>query len=148
MLNATSLLNRFGHWLASNLVQMSLELTILAMVVLAAIYLLRIKSPRLRHLFWCLVLAKPVTTLLIASPLSFYQFVMPEAVIAPPAAPVAIMETAPTGRLQGRHSMSGRRRYGAAPTVPHPCPRGNTWTATAWARWRGSSSRPPSARDC
>ena len=118
MLNATSLLNRFGHWLASNLVQMSLELTILAMVVLAAIYLLRIKSPRLRHLFWCLVLAKPVTTLLIASPLSFYQFVMPEAVIAPPAAPVAIMETAPTGRLQGRHSMSGRRRYGAAPTVP------------------------------
>ena len=95
MLNAVSLLNRFGHWLAANLGQMSVELTILAIIVLVTIYLLRVKSPRLRHLFWCLVLAKPVTTLLIASPLSFYQFLMPAAVVAPP--PVVIMETAPMG---------------------------------------------------
>ena len=41
---------------------------ILAAVVFLVVRLLRVRSPRMRHLFWGLVLAKPVVTLLIASP--------------------------------------------------------------------------------
>ena len=72
MIHLTELLNSLGRWLVANLWQMSIELAILAAVVAAAIYLLRIKSPAWRHLFWSLVLAKPLVTLLIASPVSLY----------------------------------------------------------------------------
>ena len=61
-------INAFGLWLVEHLRQLSIELLILAGIVLAVIFLLRVRSPRVRHAFWLLVLAKPVMTLLIASP--------------------------------------------------------------------------------
>lgn len=71
-------LNIFGEWLAANLWRLSVEMLILAGVVFFAIWLFRIKSPSIRHLFWCVVLAKPVFTFLIASPISLYSFLSPD----------------------------------------------------------------------
>ena len=62
MVVAVNLMNEFGRWLIVRLGQMSVELTILAGIVLIALYVLRVKSPALRHLFWGLLLAKPVVT--------------------------------------------------------------------------------------
>ncbi len=59
-------LNAFGGWLASHLWQMSIELALLAAGVAPALFLLRTRSASLRPLVWCLVLAKPVMTFLIA----------------------------------------------------------------------------------
>ena len=84
------LLNTFGHWLIEHLWKMSIELAIFAAVVAAVIYLLRVRSPAIRHWFWCLVLAKPVVTFLIASPLSLYWFLVPPRVEPPPAPPPAV----------------------------------------------------------
>ena len=72
MNNMIVLLNEFGRWLVMHLGRMSMELALLTGIVLALVYLLRVKSPALRYMFWGLLLAKPVITLLIASPLSFY----------------------------------------------------------------------------
>ena len=86
MLQLVELLNRFGQWLMAHLWQMSIELAILAAVVAAVVWLLRVRSPALRHLFWGLVLAKPVATFLIASPISLYVWLTPE--VPPPVSPV------------------------------------------------------------
>ena len=75
------ILNQLGGWLIPHLERISIELAVLATVVLAAIVLLRIHSPRVRHVFWGLVLAKPLATLLIASPVSLYGWMAP----TPPA---------------------------------------------------------------
>ena len=63
-------LNNLGAWLIRNLLQMSIELLILAIIVMLVILVFRIKSPTLRHLCCCLILAKPVVPFLIASPIS------------------------------------------------------------------------------
>ncbi|HUS47274.1 MAG TPA: hypothetical protein VM098_04090 [Phycisphaerae bacterium] len=113
-------LNGFGRWLVGRLWQMSLELAILAVVVVAVILLLRIRSPRLRHLFWCLVLAKPVAVFVIASPLSLYWFLRPEvrqperAVAALPATPAAGEVRPGTVRWADRYR-SHRGMAGSAP---------------------------------
>ncbi len=73
------LLNESGRWLVAQLGRMSVELAILAGIVLIALYVLRVKSPALRHLFWGLLLAKPVVTFLVASPLSLYAVLWPPA---------------------------------------------------------------------
>lgn len=86
--SATKLLNESGYWLVVQLGRMSIELVILAAVVLVAVYVLRVKSPAARHLFWGLLLAKPVVTLLVASPVSLYQLLappVPDFFDAPPA---------------------------------------------------------------
>ncbi len=113
MLESIALLNQAGHWLVVHLAQLSLELAILAAVVLAALYALRVKSPALRHLFWCLVLAKPVATLLVASPLSLYAFLLPpmEELAAPAPVPV-VLEVSP----------ALRRPMPAMRTPPHSPP--------------------------
>ncbi|MCP4590850.1 MAG: M56 family metallopeptidase [bacterium] len=67
-------LNNSGRWLTEHLWSVSVELAILTALVVAALAVLRIKSPAVRHLFWCLVLIKPLTTILAASPVSFYGF--------------------------------------------------------------------------
>ena len=113
MLRVVSLLNEFGRWLVSHLGQMSVELAILAAVVLAALYLLRVRSPKLRHLFWCLVLAKPVATFLIASPVSLYWFLMPEAEAPSAVQAPAILETA--GPMA-----APRWPYAPVPRAPRP----------------------------
>lgn len=69
-----ALLNESGRWLIFQLGRMSLELFFLAAIVLAVLYILRVKSPAVRHLFLGLLLAKPVVTFLVASPLSLYAF--------------------------------------------------------------------------
>ena len=65
MIELVELLNHFGRWLADRLWQMSLELAILAAVVLAVIWLLRVRSPAVRHALRGLVLAKPVVMFLV-----------------------------------------------------------------------------------
>ena len=91
------LLNDMGRWLVTQLGRMSVELAILAGIVLIVLYVLRVKSPALRHLFWGLLLAKPVVTFLVASPLSLYGFfwpTMPEVFYTSAPEPV-LMESAP-----------------------------------------------------
>ena len=123
MLRVVSLLNEFGRWLVSHLGQMSIELTILAAVVLAALYLLRVRSPKLRHLFWCLVLAKPVATFLIASPVSLYGFMMPASETPAAIEAPSIVETAgPTAAPRWSHAPVPRApRPAMTPrTAPRP----------------------------
>jgi len=122
-------LNRFGAWLVENLWHMSVELAILAGVVVAVIWLLRIQSPPLRHAFWCLVLAKPVATFLVASPISLYWFLRPPVIeVAPPPAPPAAVRSAtpPVARPMMRYNMSQRI---AAAEVVQP---GSFWRQLTW----------------
>jgi beta-lactamase regulating signal transducer with metallopeptidase domain len=96
-MEAVALLNRLGVWLVGHLWMLSLELAVLAGAIFAAIRLLRVRSPRMRHLFWSLVLAKPVVTFLVASPISLYVFLRP--LPAPPApAPVVLQAPAVVDR--------------------------------------------------
>ncbi len=92
-----ALLNESGQWLVSQLGRMSIELTILAGIVLVTLYILRVKSPALRHLFWGLLLAKPVVTFLVASPLSLYAVLwppLPEVFVTP--TPITVQMEAPS----------------------------------------------------
>jgi len=117
------LLNVFGRWLGPRLLQMSLELAILAAVVVVAIRLLRIKSPALRHLFWCLVLAKPVAMFLVASPVSLYWFLKPPVEMIPPPAPaVAEISQVPMTmeRLPADIPARAYRTPSAAAVAPEP----------------------------
>jgi len=85
------ILNAFGHWLIPRMAQLSLEVVVLAAVVVAVVCGLRVASARLRQAFWATVLAKPLVSLLIASPVSLYWFLhppsleLPAAITAPPA---------------------------------------------------------------
>ncbi len=133
-------LNRFGAWLVENLWHMSVELAILAGVVVAVIWLLRIQSPPLRHAFWCLVLAKPVATFLVASPISLYWFLRPPVIesVAPPPAPPAAVRTVrpPVGRPMMRYDMP--RRIAAAEVVePESFWRQLSWQGGVGLAWLG-----------
>jgi beta-lactamase regulating signal transducer with metallopeptidase domain len=122
MVRLVELLNAFGQWLVAHLGRMSVELAILAVVVLGAIWLLRVKSPKFRHLFWCLVLAKPVATFLIASPLSLYWFLRPEPE-QPPPSPPAVVSTAPMAQARPPMMRMPERQYPTIPMeVPDPVP--------------------------
>ena len=77
MLSLAESLNGLGHELVRLLGPLSLEMVILTIVILAAIRLMRIRSPALRHLFWLLLLLKPVSSFLIASPMTLYAFARP-----------------------------------------------------------------------
>ena len=116
-----TLLNASGLWLVLQLGRMSIELTILAGIVLAALYALRVKSPALRHLFWGLLLAKPVATLLVASPLSLYGFLWPpatETMFTRPPLPV-VMETLPIDQPKPAVAIL---EMGPAPEATPPAP--------------------------
>jgi len=73
----TEVLNDFGRWLYTHLWPLSIELAILALAVPVILYLLRLKSPGLRYLFWGLVLIKPLVSFFVASPVSLYPVVPP-----------------------------------------------------------------------
>ena len=124
MTATVGLLNEFGKWLFAHLGRMSIELTILTAIVLIALYALRIKSPALRHLFWGLLLAKPVATFLIASPLSLYAVLWPPApqmISNPVSMPAPIMEEPLTERpLETIPTMP--MPAAAIPTQPSPPP--------------------------
>lgn len=120
-------LNGLGRWLWDQLWHMSAELAILAVVVYLAVLVLRVKSPAVRHLFWCLVLAKPVAVFLVASPLSLYWFLQPD---PPPPAPV-ITQAAPAigvpyHRFQGA---PGPRPGGNFPSIAPEAERASAWRA-------------------
>ena len=55
-------LNEFGRRLVERFGPLSVELAVLSVVVIVVLALLRPKSPAVRHLFWCLVLIKPLAT--------------------------------------------------------------------------------------
>lgn len=65
-------INQFGEVLVEHLGPLSLELAVWAGFISLLIWVLRIKSPALRHGLWMLVLIKPFFTLLVASPFSLY----------------------------------------------------------------------------
>jgi len=127
---AVELANVFGRWLFQHFWQMSTELAILAAVVYAAISVLRIRSSALRHLFWCLLLIKPLATFAVASPVSLYWFLRPveravpayqpaayRHAVAPPTQPtVAPAPAAPTQPLSTPRPIAAYRasldRYG------------------------------------
>ena len=61
-------LNQLGGELFSRLGQLSVELALLAALVLLASRLLPLQSPALRHLVWVVVLLKPIVAFAISSP--------------------------------------------------------------------------------
>ncbi len=103
-------LNSSGQWLVTHLWPSSVEWAILAAVVIATLTVLRPGSPALRHWFWCLVLVKPLATILVASPLTFYGLLETEpssrAVVA-----VASDETAAAHRRVDAASTESPRAY-------------------------------------
>jgi beta-lactamase regulating signal transducer with metallopeptidase domain/HEAT repeat protein len=88
MIVTITTLNELGRQLAGLFWQMSLEIAILAAIVLGVISLFRIKSPAMRYAFWCLVLIKPVASLVVASPVSFYRALPPAVTL--PASPSSL----------------------------------------------------------
>lgn len=67
-----TLLNDFGRQLIAHLVWLSVEMAIFAVVVFAVIYLFRIRSAKLRCLFWALVFIKPIISFGVMSPFTIY----------------------------------------------------------------------------
>ncbi|MFO7956157.1 MAG: M56 family metallopeptidase [Candidatus Brocadiia bacterium] len=122
-MEAIDIINRVGRWLVPYLGRLSLELAILAGVVLLAILVLRLRSARLRHAFWGLVLAKPVVTLLIASPFSLYWFLRPPEPAPRPPTPVRTV-VAPVPRVEGpaNFRMPSRPRMVRPPLAMAPEP--------------------------
>ncbi|MCC7262597.1 MAG: M56 family metallopeptidase, partial [Candidatus Latescibacteria bacterium] len=108
-------LNNLGSWLIATLGPLSLELALWTAVVLLILAVLRVHSPALRHVAWVLVLLKPLTTLLLQSPVSFYSLLpsfaeeplpasgmlMPDGQIAPSAVPVSVAVATTTPSLSG-----------------------------------------------
>ncbi len=117
-------LNHLGRWLLPHLRQMSIELAVLAGVVLAVIYVLRVKSPALRHAFWCLVLAKPVVTFLVASPVSLYWFMRPPVQAPAPvrAASAPLYPTTDTPIQMTRRPKWSHSQRATPPVAPQAAP--------------------------
>ena len=65
-------LNGLGSQLFGWFSQLSIELAVLAVLVLIASRLLPIKSPALRHLLWAVVLLKPLVSFAISSPYTLF----------------------------------------------------------------------------
>ena len=65
-------LNELGSQLFGWFSQLSIELAVLAVLVLVACHLLPIKSPALRHLLWTVVLLKPLIAVAISSPYTLF----------------------------------------------------------------------------
>jgi beta-lactamase regulating signal transducer with metallopeptidase domain len=107
MTPACEVLNDLGRWLMKHLGPLSVELAILTILVVAALAVLRLQSPAMRHLFWCLVLVKPLTTILVASPLSLYGFLHPDP--APAVSRVAAADGTGRARPSPANSDPGTR---------------------------------------
>ncbi len=67
------MLNRLGGLLFDFFGPLSIEWAVLALLVVATLRLLRIQSPMLRHLFWLVLLVKPVVAVAIASPWTIFR---------------------------------------------------------------------------
>jgi beta-lactamase regulating signal transducer with metallopeptidase domain/protocatechuate 3,4-dioxygenase beta subunit len=73
-----------GHPLLERLFFASIELALLAVLVDAAIRVGRIRSARLASVLWLLVLAKPLVSLAIGSPVPLVRMHVPEIAVADP----------------------------------------------------------------
>ena len=80
-----------GHPLLERLFFASIELAVLAVLVYAAIRVGRIRSARLASILWLLVLAKPLVSLAVGSPIPLVRMHIPE---------VAVMVSAPELKLE------------------------------------------------
>lgn len=109
-----NVLNDFGRRMIEFLWPLSVELALFAVLVVAALAILRPKSPSMRHLFWCLVLVKPLTTLLVATPVSMYGFLKlepaPRVVVTP--TPTAVATGHDGFGLPGTEFVTRRRANG------------------------------------
>jgi beta-lactamase regulating signal transducer with metallopeptidase domain len=137
MNNMIVLLNEFGRWLVMHLGRMSMELALLTGIVLALVYLLRVKSPALRYMFWGLLLAKPVITLLVASPLSFYgplSPVVPE-VFSTPQSFSIVMEKEMEAVVTQPETIPSESVPTPQPAIPSLWRQvdGYGWTGIVWA---------------
>ena len=70
-------LNELGRQLFGWFSQLSIELAVLAVLVLVACHLLPIKSSALRHLLWAIVLLKPLIAVAISSPYTLFTPFVP-----------------------------------------------------------------------
>lgn len=76
------LLNLFeSQTLADRLLAASIELLALAAVVAVAVRLFRLRAPRVQALLWTLVLAKPVLSLIVGTPMPAIEVERPAAVV-------------------------------------------------------------------
>ncbi len=116
----TESLNEFGRWLAALLWPMSVELAILTLLVIAVLALLRPSSPAVRHAFWCLVLIKPLTTILVASPASFFDVLKPEPPQAVMSVPLADREAVERPAPRAAWAATARRAYEWRPSPNAP----------------------------
>ena len=67
-----AVLNELGSQLFGWFGQLSIELAVLAVLVLVTCHLLPIKSPTLRHLLWAVVLLKPLVAIAVSSPYTLF----------------------------------------------------------------------------
>lgn len=74
-----------GHPLLERLFFASIELAVLAVLVFAAIRVGRIRSARLASILWLLVLAKPLVSLAIGSPIPLVRMHIPQVAVVIPA---------------------------------------------------------------
>ncbi len=65
------------HWLLARLFASSVELAVLTIIAAVAMYIVRPRTPRLVAFIWALVLAKPLLTLAIGSPIYVLQLHLP-----------------------------------------------------------------------
>ena len=72
----TPILNQLGGELFALFGPLSVELAVLALLVLLAVHVLRIESPVVRHLLWLAVLLKPVVALTVSSPWTVFTPLM------------------------------------------------------------------------
>ncbi|MHC4716138.1 MAG: M56 family metallopeptidase, partial [Planctomycetota bacterium] len=131
MLELVEFLNALGRWLTGHLGRLSLELAIFAAVVAAVITVLRIRSPKVRHLFWALVLIKPLAAILIASPVSLYWFMRP---LARPADVPAAGVAGPNYARPGLFGAARRPYPRGTVAAPGPASAELPGSRSAWRR--------------
>ena len=72
-----AVLNELGSQLFGWFSQLSIELAVLAVLVLVTCHLLPIKSSALRHLLWAVVLLKPLVAIAVSSPYTLFTPFVP-----------------------------------------------------------------------
>ncbi len=118
-------INLLGEWLFYRLGRISIELIILAVLIFGILWVVRVKSPKVRYWFCCLILVKPLAAILITSPISLYWFLSPEPEKIPEPPPiteqyVAVEQLPPVN--YSRRPNFRRPSYRSELHVPPPTP--------------------------
>ena len=85
-----------SHPLLQRLFFASVEFAVLALLVFVAIHIGRLRSPRLAALLWLVVLAKPIVSLAVGSPLPLFRMEIPRSAAVAPAPLDAVVSTIPS----------------------------------------------------